>query len=298
MGIDKVIKDRRSVREYKDKKVDKHIIQDILETLKSKKGLRDSIKIGFEFIEEGEEVYRNLDGIVGYFGKVIKAPHYIYIVSDIKDGYLENSGYLGEKLVLKATDLGLGTCWIEITEDIGKVKEILKVEEDKDLIGLLAIGYPRRETKVGGMYNTRGKSISPLTEFGYPNIDVQYSEQPVSGRVSVEDIVYLNNWGERAKVEDLEHRGMAEAFYHMRLAPSWGNRQPWKFIIDGDKIVLTLCKDDRVSEKVARIEAGIAMLYFELIIHQIGIPGQWILEKPEKHYDIPENFFIAGYYTI
>lgn len=298
MKTNKVIKDTRSVREYKDKKIDKKIIDDLLNDLNTQKGLRDDIKIDFNFLEDGKDAYEKLDGLVGYFGKLIKAPSYIYIVSQTKDGYLENAGYLGERLVLKATDLGLGSCWIDVSENIPKVKNILNVNDDEDIIGLLAIGYSRKESKIAGMYDTKGRSVSPLTQFGYPNIDIKYTDAPVSERMSIEDMAYIKEWGKNATINDLENRGVAEAFYYIRLAPSWGNRQPWKFIIDGEKITLAVHKDEKVGEKTAKIEAGIAMLYFELMIHESGIPGGWILKEPEKKYNIPEDYFVAGYYKI
>lgn len=298
MKVNKIIKDRRSVREYKEKEVDKHLLKDLLMVLRNKRRLQDDIELDFQLVENGKEVYEKLDGLVGYFGKVIKAPHYFYIVSETKDGYLENSGYFGENVVLKATDLGLGTCWIEVSENETRVKEILNIKKEGDIVGLLAIGYPKNESKVSGIFGNRAKSISPLTEFGYPNIDIKYSDEPVSQRKSIEDIVYLKEWGRNTTVEELENRGLADVFYYMRLAPSWGNRQPWRFIIDGGKVVLAVSKDEKVSEKVARIEAGIAMLYFELMSHEMGIPGGWKLEKPEKQYNVPEDFFITGYYRV
>ncbi len=298
MKINKVIKERRSVREYKGKKVDKHLIEDIIAAVENKKGLQENIGVSFKFIENGGEAYEKLDGIVGYFGKVIKAPHYIYIASDAKEGYLENAGYIGESLVLKATDLGLGTCWMEINEKESDVKKILGIEDDREAIGLLAIGYAKRENKVAGLFDTKGKSISPLTEFGYPNIEVKYADEPVSSRISIKDIAYLKEWGRKASAKELEDRGMADLFYYMRLAPSWGNRQPWKFIIDGEKIILAVEKDDKVNEKVARIEAGIAMLYFELMSHEQGIPGRWQLKKLEEKYNVPKEFFVTGFYKV
>jgi hypothetical protein len=300
MKANKIIQHRRSVREYKKKKVDKFIIEDLFEDIKNKSQLKNDVKIDFYFIEDGEETFKRLGGLVGYFGKVIKAPHYIYLMSNKRDGYLENAGYIGEKLILKATELKLGTCWIEIPKDDSKVRKALDIQEDGELIALISIGYPKREAKVLSMYDTSKKgNIFPLAEFGYPNMDIEYIEEPVSGRLSIEDMVYLNEWGNHIKLEDLENRGLAEAFYYMRLAPSWGNRQPWKFIVDGEKIVLAVRNDkELISEKVARIEAGIAMLYFELMIHELGIPGGWTLEKVEKDYKIPEDYIVVGYYTV
>lgn len=298
MKWNKIIKDRRSVREYKDKKVDKHLLEDLLMDLNNKRGLKEDIELDFQLIEDGEDAYEKLDGLVGYFGKVIKAPHYLYILSEAKDGYLENAGYFGESIVLRATELGLGTCWIEVSENIDKAKDALNIKKEGELVGLLAIGHPKKENKVSGIFSNKAKSISPLTEFGYPNIDIKYSDAPVSERKSIEDIVYLKQWERRITAEELENRGMADVFYYMRLAPSWGNRQPWKFIIDGEKVVLAVARDEKISEKVARIEAGIAMLYFELMSHEMGILGGWKLEKSENQYNIPEDFFVAGYYTV
>lgn len=300
MKLEKILENRRSVREYKDKKIQREIIEDLFEDMKNKRKLQKNIDLELIFIEAGEEAFKKLDGIVGYYGKVIRSPHYIAIASPKEEGYLENGGYLGEKLVLKATELGLGTCWIEVPENDNKVKEVLNIQSENILIGLLAIGYPQKEAKVlGGYSGSKRDSISPLTELGYPKINFEYSSQPVSGRISIEDMVFVKEWGKKASVDELENRGIAEPLYYMRLAPSWGNRQPWKFILDGEKIVLTVRNDSTsINEKVAKIEAGIAMLYFELIMHEKGIPGGWTLGKLQEDYGIPENYFIAGYYSI
>ncbi len=300
MKLEKILENRRSVREYKNKKINKEIINDLFEDMKSKRLLKENIDLELYFIDDGEKAFKKLDGIVGYFGKVIKSPHYVAIVSPVKEGYLENAGYLGEKLVLKATELGIGTCWIEVPEDDNKVMEILDIKSTNTLIGLLSIGYPQKEAKVLGGYNGTNKgSISPLTELGYPKIDIEYSSKPVSGRISIEDMVFVKEWGKKINAEELENRGIAEPLYYMRLAPSWGNRQPWKFILDEERIVLVVRNDSTsINEKVAKIEAGIAMLYFELMMHEKGIPGGWTLKEENKDYGIPENYFVAGYYKI
>lgn len=299
MKTNKVIQNRRSVREYKEKIVKQALIDDLFADIKTKRKLKDDIKLDFYFINNGKEAFERLDGFVGYHGKVIKAPHYIYMISEKKEGYLKNAGYIAERLILKATDLGLGTCWVEVPEDDDKVKEALEIKEKGALVALIAIGYPQKESKVLNNNDSKKRSAFPLAELGYPNADIKYSEEPASGRLSIEDIVYIKEWGKSASVDDLENRGMAEAFYYMRLAPSWGNRQPWKFIVDGEKVVLAVRNDlNLTSEKVSKIEAGIAMLYFELMVHESGIPGKWTLDKIDKDYRLPDDYFIAGYYTV
>ncbi len=43
---------------------------------------------------------------------MIDSPSYIIILSDIKDNYIENSGYIGESIIFKVTELGIGSCWV------------------------------------------------------------------------------------------------------------------------------------------------------------------------------------------
>lgn len=51
----------------------------------------------------------------------------------------ELCGYYGEKLVLKAQELGLNTCWVAMTYK--KVKTAFKVEKGEKLDIVIALGY-------------------------------------------------------------------------------------------------------------------------------------------------------------
>ncbi len=81
----------------------------------------------------------------------------------------------------------------------------------------------------------------------------------------------------------------------MRLAPSYSNRQPWHFIIKGNEVLLALAEDEAVASTMIGIEAGIAMLYFEVAMHDKGVSGQWIIEDFED--GVPEGYQIMGKYT-
>ena len=49
-----------------------------------------------------------------------------------------------EHMVLQAVELGLGTCWVRWFDD-NKVKEILEIPKNIDIITLLPIGYPAED---------------------------------------------------------------------------------------------------------------------------------------------------------
>jgi nitroreductase len=297
----KVIEKRKSVREYKDKKIDTDVIKELNDILEKRPEIGTTVE--FSFIENGDKVFDALDGFAGYNGVMIKAPHYMAILSENKPNYLMESGYLAEWYSLHMAHKNIGTCWIELSNKSEQAKKMLGIESDKELIGILAIGYSKAEHHVSRIYDTtKGGSISPLTDLGYPNIDPVYSKGAVSGRKPIDEIVFMNNWGEKASIEKLEQFGLAEVFYYMRMAPSWGNRQPWKFLISGGKITLAIELDNPFTDSeddryISEIEAGIAMLYFEVAMHDEGMPGHWNFDCDANSLNIPEEYFVAGAYT-
>ena len=291
MKTTNVIRNRKSIREYASKDVKKSLLEELLEV--KMKSLSGDLKYGIYM--DGENAYLNLDGKVGYYGKMIKAPHYIYILAKKEDNYMESTGYLGERLSLKAADLGLGTCWIDIKYDTDndELKSILEISSDMILTGLIALGYPKKNTSLWTIFKGKGSSnsMSTMTVAGYPNIEVETVDKNTSGRLAIGDIVYIEEFGNKADYKTLENRGLAEIFYYVRMAPSWGNRQPWKFVVYKSGIELYMRKDE-IQENTTKLEAGVAMLYFELATHEMGIPGNWNLARKE---DRDEYYFIGTY---
>lgn len=58
------------------------------------------------------------------------------------EGYLAiNTGIAVEHIVLRAADLGLGTCWVG-RFDTKKAREILELDANIQLVALLPLGYP------------------------------------------------------------------------------------------------------------------------------------------------------------
>ena len=53
----------------------------------------------------------------------------------------------GGNMMTMATHLGLGTCWIGVFDE-PKVKEILQIPENIEVIGLVTLGYPGEDAEV------------------------------------------------------------------------------------------------------------------------------------------------------
>ncbi len=74
--------------------------------------------------------------------------------------YQIDLGIAMEHMVLKATELGLGTCWIGWFHE-KKIKKILEIPQTIKIIALLGVGYPKEEDI------TPAKKRKPLEEIFY-----------------------------------------------------------------------------------------------------------------------------------
>lgn len=269
MNYKKLIVDGKSVRDFKEKAIESECFNEIESYIKKSKKLLPELNIELK-IFDNEETYEKLKNVAGYNGHMIKAPSYAVILSDVKQGYIENSGYIGEKLILKARDLDIDSCWVTFN-DSDIIKEKLNISSNKEVTAIIALGY---------------------------GIDKNIKNKSGSERLGVEKIVYMDKWGINTSIDELEERGLLDAFSYARMAPSTLNRQPWRFIIDGGKIILAVKKDDFTSNYERGIDAGIAMLYFGLIIDTTLFDLKWNLDKIDKDYNIPEDYEVIGYCSI
>lgn len=303
MKMLKVMEKRRSVREYKDKMVTMEELDQLMRILEAPLKLEEEQSVELLFLEDGDMVHDALQGVAGYHGVMIKAPHYFAVLAEKKGHYLSDAGYLAEWFVLNATKLNLGTCWIETLDKSDAVKPLINLEDGRFLVALIAIGHPKAEHRVANIFEGKpAATMSPYTEAGYSDKYIAYAEEPVSARMSVEELVYLKKWGQNASVATLESYGLIEAFYYMHLAPSWGNLQPWRFVVEGQRILLAISKENPFKENIndealAAVEGGIAMLYFQVAMHDLGLPGTWTLDVEPGTFDVPDNYLIAGVYN-
>lgn len=272
MRYNEIIKNIRTIRDYKKKKVPNDLLSELITETKEDLLSGSKSDIDILLIEDGESFYNEQKGKVGYFGKTIPAPHYILLVSKKVKNYVENSAYVMENLRLKAWDKGLGTCWLTIEEEM-ELSKILKIDGDFTPAALIAVGYQYK-----GLFKT------------------DFSRK--SSRKGIEELTYDSQWGQICSGEILEERGLVNILYYTRLAPSWGNQQPWRFILTDDKVILTISKENEFN----RLDAGIVMLYFEKVANEEGIEGKWILDVEDlqeaKELDIPGEFEIVGYFNI
>lgn len=171
MEFKKLAEERYSCRRFTDKKVDKELVNQIIETaLKAPTAINlQPFKI---FVIESSEAKENIRKTTDFtFGADT-----ILIV-----GYKKNSGWtriydkrnfsdvdasiVATHIMLQAYDLGLATTWVGHF-DVNLLKEMYPVMENYELIALFPIGYADTNTDAGkpSSYHFKKKSKEELVE--------------------------------------------------------------------------------------------------------------------------------------
>ncbi len=131
MEILELMKQRHSVRQYKDTAVEKSqrtALNHLVEEINRQEGLHIQI-----FYDEP----KCFDSRMAHYGKFTGVKNYIALVGPKSPGLDETLGYYGEKIVLKLQELGLNSCWVAMTH--GKSKAEVKKGEKE--ICLISFGY-------------------------------------------------------------------------------------------------------------------------------------------------------------
>ena len=147
--IDVMLK-RRSTRKFNDTPVTKEELNRVLQSALLAPTSRNRKPCSFMVVER-KETLTQLAESKDHGADLIKgADKAIVVVADtlIADTWIEDSSIALTHMHLMATDLGLGSCWVQIhlrskdgrdSEEI--VREILKIDSHYRIVGILAIGH-------------------------------------------------------------------------------------------------------------------------------------------------------------
>ncbi|MBS4535459.1 hypothetical protein GOQ29_07475 [Clostridium sp. D2Q-14] len=292
------LKSRHSIREYQDRKVEDDKLESLIDFSKDIKAKYNN-NIEFIFYKNGEKIYDKLKGIGGYSGVMIKSPHYIGLQTKNRDKKsIIKSAYAMENLLTEIYKLKLGSCWINIMNVSNEIKELLFNEKGNNIDYIVAIGYPKRESKISKITDSdglKGEDIGYLNTIRSFKEKKYYVEESTSSRLSVKEIVYDENFGENIDVNKLEERGLEQLFYYVRYAPSNKNKQPWRFILKDDRVELVVL-DPKNKENLTDI--GIIMYYFEQMAKNMGLNNTWDFIEGNTQTDADVNYSVLGEYKL
>ncbi|MEW6076942.1 MAG: nitroreductase family protein [Thermodesulfobacteriota bacterium] len=204
-----------------------------------------------------------------------KNPRYFFAGAVKKSEMARQSyGYLMEQLVLKATELGLGTCWLGFFDR--KFFEDFQTAPDELFPAACTVGHAadrRLFEKISRAAIRADQRKNPETLFFEGGFSVPLS-------LPAKD-------------------PYREALEMVRLAPSSGNSQPWRVVRDKDGSVyhfyLHKAKALYFRAGLHHIDLGIAMCHFELAAKELGLPGAWRYQEPVLASLPPDTFYTMSW---
>jgi len=157
MDIFQVIRDRRSIRKYKDDPVEQDKIEQILDAARLAPSWKNLQCWRFLVLRDQSKREPLLDAFPdGNPGKkaIAMAPVIILVCadpaeSDVENGiayYIADTASAFENLCLAAHALGLGTCWMAWYDE-AKIKQIFQIPKQIRVVGITPLGYPDQEPK-------------------------------------------------------------------------------------------------------------------------------------------------------
>jgi nitroreductase len=143
-----LIKERRSIRSFIDKKISNENMQIILECAMSATTARN--QQGFRFvIVNNKSILKRLSDELQY-GKMLKdADQAVAVCYDVSDEfgeyyYKEDASAVTQNILLSSSALGIGSVWIAIQPKQEKIELLTKMFQlPKDIVpvSLIALGY-------------------------------------------------------------------------------------------------------------------------------------------------------------
>lgn len=133
MELLEAIKERHSVRQYQNKPLGEDIISELqkeVDECNQESGLH------IQLVTNEPKAF---DGFMAHYGKFSGVTNYFALIGKKSADLEEKCGYYGERLVLKAQQMGLNTCWVALT--YSKIKSAFVIDSGEKLCIVIALGY-------------------------------------------------------------------------------------------------------------------------------------------------------------
>jgi len=150
MDFDRIVKNRRSVRLYCNQLVDNQLLEKVIDAGRYAPSASNK-QLWYFIIVDDEKVKRKLFD----FGAthILLSPQSIFVLYGDPDPNwkypddIESASACVQNILLKAYELGLGTCWVNHLPEDKVLKKILGIPSYFKIVGQINIGYSRKEPK-------------------------------------------------------------------------------------------------------------------------------------------------------
>lgn len=262
-----IIQKRFSCRTYASRPIEPEAREKLARFIASVGAGPFGAPVRFELVAATEQDRQALKGL-GTYGFIKDAAGFIIGAMGEAGKNLEDLGYLMEKIILFATDIGLGTCWLGGSFTKSSFAKKISARPGESVPAVAAVGYIADKSRAmdGVIRRSAG----------------------ADHRLPWEKLFFAERLG--APLSREAAGAYATPLDMVRLGPSASNRQPWRIVKQGNAWHLYLQRTPGYGRQgfslfldiddVQRLDMGIAMCHFQLTADELGLQGRWSLQEP------------------
>jgi len=269
-----LIKDRFSCRTYLEEPISAAIRTRLMEAAAAMHSGPLGMPVHFKLVAATTGDSTELKGL-GTYGFIRGAAGFLIGTSHTQGLALENYGYALEQLVLLATDLGLGSCWLGGSFRRGSFSRRMTPQKGESIPAVVAVGVIADPDKA------HGSGLRARIGGGR--------------RLGWEVLFFDGQFG--APLSSDAAGPWAEPLEMVRLGPSASNKQPWRIVRQGSAWHFYLRRTQGYRSGLAtrllgvadiqHVDIGIAMCHFELAARAQGLAGAWEAQPPAM--ELPDS---------
>ena len=270
-----IIEKRTSCRSYENQPIDDQKKIQLIDMIsKASNNLPFNSAIRFELIAATENNKNELNNLSTY-GMVKNAAGFIIGAVQQSSKDMEDFGYAMEKIILYATHIDLGTCWLGGTFSKSSFANKISAKEGETVPAVTAVGHKKKKRT----------TLDTVIRWAAGS----------KNRHPWDKIFFVENF--QTPLEKIDSVTYNIPLEMLRLAPSASNKQPWRIIKEKKKNVFHFYIQRSKTYKrniellkladLQRIDIGIAMCHFELTALEANLKGSWVEDDPLIE-DLPE----------
>ncbi len=249
--ISELIKGRRSVRTFDGRQLSlehRKLLQEHIENAENPFGVSVNMRL--------------LDAKENNLSSPVIVGENLYLAAKVKR--IPNCeiafGYSFEETCLYAQSLGIGTVMLAATLSRTSFETAMQVGADEVLPCASPVGYPASKMSVRESLMRKGIKADQ--------------------RIPFETLYFRNSFD--TKLTEGEAGIFSDALNMMRLAPSAGNKQPWRAVIQGDTVHFFECHsmpENRLGD-IQKVDMGIGLCHFDLTMQEKEVSGHFVTLQP------------------
>ena len=251
MSITDLIRSRRSVRTFDGRPLSEEDcgkLQAYIDSLPEAFG----VPVTFRILDAGEH---DLSSPV-----IVGADVYVAVKGKRQTNVELAFGYSFEKLCLYALSLGVGTVMLAASISRGTFEKAMAVGEDEVMPCASPLGYPADKRSL----REKARRLALRAD----------------ARIAFDKLFFDGSF-DRPLTEQAAG-SFRDALEAVRWAPSATNKQPWRAVLDGERVHFYEKQTIPASPlgDIQKLDVGIGLAHFELTAREQGIAGGFVFDDP------------------